>query len=204
MTVAQAMPAGVDLTERDHAAAAALLAWVLEDGPAPEWSGDPHWAMIVGDDGVLWARRDIDDMSWQRPTFGVRRDHVPRITEETVWEARVWGPDIEHHVWGDGQLAGRTAVPKACDDDLLKPTEDVHVLLDGTPQTDASAPFARCVQPGGLTAVLPVVDGYTGRNTAITMRTHYARDEESGMVVAALHVFTDLVAVPERKGTTPV
>ncbi|MGQ0776308.1 MAG: hypothetical protein ACT4NY_18090 [Pseudonocardiales bacterium] len=129
----------------------------------------------IADDGVLWCRRDAG-RGWMRPSFGAVRSTPPMITPATLWEARVWGGDVEHHLWGDGAVSGRTARlrPSVTDPSVTDPTApaDGVLRLAGRAQIANGQAFARCTLPGRLVTVLPVVDGVAGDGCQITLRSH--------------------------------
>jgi len=192
------VPDGAELTPRTGADCEALLAWLLDRGGAPAWAGDPRWALLIADDGVLWARRDAGG-TWVTPSFGAVRDAPPVVTPATLWEARVWGGDVEHHLWGDGVVSGRTARPVAVAAGPTAPADSV-LRLAGRPRIEDGQPFARCTLPGRFATVLPVVGGAAGDGSEITLRGLFARDPDSGAVRVAMHVFTGLRRAAARPG----
>lgn len=188
-------PDGAELTQRTNAECEALLAWVLDDADAPAWAGDPRWALLIADDGVLWCRRDAGG-GWVRPSFGAVRPTPAVITPATLWEARVWGGDVEHHLWGDGAVSGRTVrlLPSAPGPSTTNPTApaDGVLRLAGRAQIDVGQAFARCTLPGRFVTVLPVVDGAAGDGSEVTLRSLFSQDPDSGAVRVVMHVFTGL------------
>lgn len=187
---------GAELIPRTSAECEALLAWVLDDASAPAWAGDPRWALLIADDGVLWGRRDAGGV-WVRPSFGAVRSAPPVITPATLWEARVWGSDVEHHLWGDGAVSGRTARLLPAATGPTAPADGV-LRLAGRAQIEDGQAFARCTLPGRFATVLPVVDGAAGDGSQITLRSLFSQDPESGAVRVAMHVFTGLRRVAAR------
>ncbi|WP_395095192.1 CRISPR-associated protein Csx19 [Armatimonas sp.] len=177
--------------------AAAYLDWLL-GGPKPEGASDSLvWAVLQATDTLVWAIREGD--TWQRADqvpnsevrdYGVRVPHAER-----VFEARLFGPEVQLLLWRNEEGELNHATLKADEGDLKRTLLFTHEVdrreakennRSWTPPEPCSARFLWYSDRAGRVTVVP--KGY-----GLEIAQHLEEDPETGLVRIVATRFVKIV-----------
>jgi len=187
---------GCQIKQFDNKKCREILDWLTGHQLPQELQYQFKWALVHCSDGVCWG---YFENGWHLGCHAFP-SYSPQIEEYNLMELRIFGPSAEIRIWqNEGVMAGRLLRDTETEHDnhLLKPAEEIRVLMGNRLLDTPSGGFSRVGIATGQQQVIPLVcaeDDFKTRQWPLRLkiRHYFEQDHKSGALRVAASRLVDL------------